>query len=403
MPSDHVILDLRNALASVKNPLTGENIVASGMVHDLRVDDDGTARFTLSVELSQLAQANSLLAEAKATASSVEGIEAVQAVATAHRPSPQRKTTDLPPPQPPKPAPTRPATPNTAPPKFARKQGGHANPLGLEKGSAQKPTTESAPDNLAGVKSIIAVTSGKGGVGKSTVCVNLAVALAKAGFRVGLLDADIYGPSLPTLLGEHAKAEMKDGKIQPITKYGVRAMSMGWLVEPNQALAWRGPMVMGALRQLMNDVEWGSLDVLLVDTPPGTGDAHLSLIQSKKLSSAIIISTPQELALADVRRGAALFEKTQIPVLGVIENMAWLDVPGASDQHEKQYVFGKGGAQKAASELSLPFLGALPLFTDIQQNSDAGAPSALNDHSASGAFFATLANAIAKSARLSKD
>ncbi len=334
---------VRNALAQVANPKTGRNIVAEGLIQGLMSDDDGKVRFALEVAGGGAGDADALLAAAKEAALAVDGVSAVSAVATAHSAAP---------------SPT----------------GGHDNPLGMRK----KPQIEQAAEAMAGVKHVIAIASGKGGVGKSTLAANLAVALAAAGYKTGLLDADIYGPSLPTLFGLKDKATLRDGKIVPVEAHGVRAMSIGMLVDPDQALAWRGPMVMGALRQLMGDVDWGVLDVMLVDTPPGTGDAHLSLIQSKRLTGAVIVSTPQEMALADVRRGIALFRKTETPILGVIENMAWLETPDG----ERHYVFGKGGAERVAQELGAPFLGAVPLYPELREASDAGAPLTRGDHPA---------------------
>jgi ATP-binding protein involved in chromosome partitioning len=346
---------VRNALAQVTNPKTGRNIVAEGLIQGLMSDDDGKVRFALEVT-GGAEDADGLLAAAKKAALAVEGVSAVAAVATAHSAG---------------------AAPAPA--------GGHDNPLGMRK----KPQIEQAAEAMAGVKHVIAIASGKGGVGKSTVAANLAVALAAAGYKTGLLDADIYGPSLPTLFGLKDKAAMRDGKIMPVEAHGVRAMSIGMLVDPDQALAWRGPMVMGALKQLMGDVDWGVLDVMLVDTPPGTGDAHLSLIQSKRLTGAVIVSTPQEMALADVRRGVALFRKTETPILGVIENMAWLETPDG----ERHYVFGKGGAARVAQELDAPFLGAVPLYPALREASDAGTPLAGGDHPAA-KTFAQIADKI---------
>ena len=247
---------------------------------------------------------------------------------------------------------------------------------------------------LAGVKNVIAVASGKGGVGKSTIAANLAVAFAARGLRTGLLDADIYGPSLPVLFGLSGRPDIVDGKIIPVGKFGVRSMSIGLLVEERQALAWRGPMVMGAVRQLISDVDWGDLDILVIDTPPGTGDAHLTLAQSKLLTGAVIVSTPQEMALADVRRGVELFRKVNVPIIGIVENMAWLEDAGGA----RNYLFGKGGAERAAADLEAPFLGALPLYPDLRVASDEGVPLAARDPNGTvAAAFRALASKIGKS------
>lgn len=374
--SEPLLIRVRNALAGVLNPASGRNIVAEGSVQGLSADKNGKVRFALQVDPAAQENAANLLNAAKKSVEAVTGVSAVSAVATAHA---ERSAS-------PKPAP---AVSKTAGPKTAApKTGGHDNPLGLKK----RPRIEEAAETLTGVKHVIAVASGKGGVGKSTVSANLAVALAAQGAKVGLMDADIYGPSLPILFGLKGRPESRDGKITPPEAHGVRAMSIGLMVSEAQSLAWRGPMVMGAVRQLMSDVDWGKLDILLIDTPPGTGDAHISLIQSKRLSGAVIVSTPQEMALADVRRGVQLFRKTETPVIGVIENMAWFELPSG----EKQYLFGQGGAEKAARELDAPFLGAIPLYPELQQASDAGTPLAASpDHPAATQFRQLAENVLA--------
>ena len=358
--AEPIILRVRTALGRVINPATGGNIIAEGAVQGLAADEKGIVRFALDLPKSSPAESESVLIAAKAAAAQVEGVASVSAVATAHAPAQK-------------------------PPA-----GGHSNPFGLN----AKPRIEEAGETLKGVKCVIAVASGKGGVGKSTVAANLAIALAALGFKTGLMDADIYGPSLPTLFGLTGKAKTADDKIIPVEAHGVRAMSIGLLVDEDQALAWRGPMVMGAIRQLISDVDWGALDVLLIDTPPGTGDAHLSLIQSKRLSGAIIVSTPQEMALADVRRGVSLFRKTDTPIIGVIENMAWLE----NANGERQFLFGEGGAERAAKNLNAPFLGAIPLYPELRQASDDGQPLAVNDHPA-GRIFKMIAEKIAATIR----
>jgi ATP-binding protein involved in chromosome partitioning len=233
------------------------------------------------------------------------------------------------------------------------------------------------PAVLPGVTHVVAVASGKGGVGKSTTCVNLALGLRALGLRVGILDADIHGPSLPTLLGLHARPRVgADRKLQPAEAFGLKAMSMGLLVDAETAMVWRGPMVMSAITQMIADVEWGRLDVLLVDMPPGTGDAQLAIAQGTPLAGAVIVSTPQDLALIDARRGIAMFRKVDVPILGVIENMAHFLCPDCGSRHD---IFGSGGAEAEAARLGAPYLGAVPLTMALRAASDAGRPVVAQD------------------------
>jgi ATP-binding protein involved in chromosome partitioning len=237
--------------------------------------------------------------------------------------------------------------------------------------SHAKPAAPQPESLLPGVKKIVAVASGKGGVGKSTVAVNLAVALAQAGLKVGLLDADIYGPSVPRMLGEAAQPEVRGGRIMPITAWGLKIMSMGFLVPEDKALIWRGPMVMGAINQMLGQVEWGELDMLVVDMPPGTGDAQLTLAQKAKPHGAVIVSTPQDISLLDARRGIKMFEQVHVPVLGIVENMSFFCCPNCGHRAE---IFGHGGARAEAERLSVPFLGEIPLQLAIRESGDAGTP-----------------------------
>ncbi|KAJ1691803.1 hypothetical protein LUZ63_015958 [Rhynchospora breviuscula] len=227
--------------------------------------------------------------------------------------------------------------------------------------------------SIPGVKDIIAVASGKGGVGKSTTAVNLAVALANAWkLNVGLLDADIYGPSIPTMMNLHQKPDVsQDMKMIPIENYGVKCMSIGFLVEKDAPIVWRGPMVMSALEKLTRGVSWGNLDVLIVDMPPGTGDTQLSVSQRLKLSGAVIVSTPQDIALIDARRGANMFRKVEVPILGLVENMSCFKCPKCG---EKSYIFGEGGARRTANDMQLKFLGEVPLELGVRTSSDEGEP-----------------------------
>jgi len=223
-----------------------------------------------------------------------------------------------------------------------------------------------------GIRNAIAVGSGKGGVGKSTVAVNLAVALAQTGAQVGLLDADIYGPNVPLMMGVHERPHSLDGqKIQPLTRYGVKLMSMGFLIDPETPLIWRGPMIHGAIRQFLEDVDWGALDYLVVDLPPGTGDASLSLAQSIPLTGAILVTTPQAVSMADVVRGVAMFQHLEVPVLGVVENMSYYVCPGCG---ERAHIFGQGGGRVVAARMDVPFLGEVPIDPRIREGGDSGEP-----------------------------
>ena len=261
--------------------------------------------------------------------------------------------------------------------------------------TAHRPASpaEPAPSGLLpGVKHIVAVASGKGGVGKSTVAVNLAVALAQAGHRVGLLDADIYGPSLPTMLGVSGRPELRGERMLPVAAWGLAAMSIGFLVDPETAMVWRGPMVMSALQQLLGQVEWGPLDVMVLDMPPGTGDAQLTIAQKLKLSGAVIVSTPQDVALMDARRGVRMFEKTSVPVLGVVENMSFFCCPECGHRSD---LFGHGGARLEAERLRVDFLGEVPLLLAIRESGDAGTPVVASaPQSPAGLAFAALAERV---------
>ncbi|MEL7833294.1 Mrp/NBP35 family ATP-binding protein [Fodinibius sp. Rm-B-1B1-1] len=247
---------------------------------------------------------------------------------------------------------------------------------------------------LSGVKNIIAVASGKGGVGKSTVAVNLACGLARTGAKVGLLDTDIYGPSIPTMMDAHGRPNITTKKkLIPKEKYGVRFLSMGMLVDPDQAMIWRGPMVTSAVKQFMNEVEWGELDYMVLDLPPGTGDIQLTLVQTVPLTGAVIVSTPQDVALDDARKGVAMFKKVNVPVLGMVENMAYF-IP--EDMPEKKYhIFGKHGVRNLAERMGTNFLGEIPLEQKVRESSDEGKPIVLGDMGTTSAQkFVELSNNV---------
>jgi ATP-binding protein involved in chromosome partitioning len=234
-----------------------------------------------------------------------------------------------------------------------------------------------AKTGIPGVGSIIAVASGKGGVGKSTTSVNLALALQVNGLKVGLLDADIYGPSMPRLLKIHGRPQQIEGRlIRPMENYGLKVMSMGFLVDEEVAMIWRGPMIQSALLQMLREVAWGELDVLVVDMPPGTGDAQLTMAQQVPLAGAIIVSTPQDLALVDARKGLAMFRKVEVPVLGIVENMSYFVAPDTGNRYD---IFGHGGARKEAERIGVPFLGEVPLTMGIRETSDAGTPLVVSE------------------------
>lgn len=307
---------------------------------------DGVLHVAIATDRTRAGSLQPLLPELeRALVAAVPGCTAASVILTAHRPAP------------PTPA------PQAAPAPTA---GGH-RPLNLG-GKAPKAATGPLPPDV-GV--VIAVASGKGGVGKSTTAVNLAVGLGLEGLKVGLLDADVHGPSLPRMMGVGDQPEVRDGRLIPPHKWGISAMSIGMLVDESKAMIWRGPMVMGAIGQLLGDVEWGALDVLVVDMPPGTGDAQLTLAQKTALAGAVIVSTPQDIALLDARRGVAMFEKMNVPVLGVVENMSYFCCPNCNHRTE---LFGHGGARAEAEKMGVPFLGEIPLLADIRASADNGAP-----------------------------
>lgn len=264
---------------------------------------------------------------------------------------------------------------------------------------SKQPPRPADPDLLPNVKNIIAVASGKGGVGKSTVCTNLAVALAQKGYKVGLLDADIFGPSIPKMLNAEdgrPMLEKVDGRdlIVPIENYGIKMLSIGFFVNKEDAVVWRGAMASNALKQLITDGSWGELDYFLIDFPPGTSDIHLTLVQTLSITGAVVVSTPQEVALADARKGISMFtaEKVNVPILGLVENMAWF-TPAELPQN-KYYLFGKDGCKRLAEENGYALLGQIPIVQSIREGGDEGKPVALNEDSITGMAFANLADNV---------
>ncbi|MFN1835621.1 P-loop NTPase [Balneola sp. MJW-20] len=268
--------------------------------------------------------------------------------------------------------------------------------ISLKRGAEEQQQAEQPQQQqevLPGVKNIIAVASGKGGVGKSTVAVNLAATLAEKGFKVGLMDTDIYGPSIPTMFNLFDRPNITtQKKLIPLEKYGIKLVSMGFLVDVNQAMVWRGPMATSAIKQFMTDVEWGELDYLIMDLPPGTGDIQLTIVQTVPLTGSVIVSTPQTVALDDARKGVAMFQKVKVPVLGVIENMAYFVPPDMPDK--KYHIFGKGGATLLAQELNVPVLGEIPLEQTVREGGDNGKPIVLadKDSAAATAFMEAAGN-----------
>ncbi len=351
------IHSVRKALGKIKDPQSGKNILDAGLVQGLTVKD-GRVGFALQTSREMAQEMENVRQKADKKLRKIKGVDAVSIVLTAHSGAQEE-----------------------APQKRAKNIGGHGTP--------PPPKPKDLPD----VGAVIAVASGKGGVGKSTIAANLAVALAKKGKRVGLMDADIYGPSAPILLGLQGQKPTlsKEEKIIPLEAHGVKVLSMGFMVGDGQAVIWRGPMIIGALQQMFADTDWGGLDVLIVDMPPGTGDAQLTLVQTVTLKGALIAATPQEVALADVRRGVHMFNKAEVPILGVIENMAGYIHPATGERID---IFGAGGAQRTADELDVPFLGEIPLDPDLRAASDKGTPPASDPQSPLGQVFANLADAV---------
>ncbi len=321
------------ALATLRHPRLGQTIAAAGVVQDLIVDDEGQVSFTFHLTREDPA---TLVRDARKAIQAVEGVRDVKIT--------------------------------------VKDPGGGAAPGG------PRPTGPAAvaavpapptPQEMPGLGRVLAISSGKGGVGKSTVSANLAAALARAGHRVGLMDADIYGPNVPRMMGVEEKPPVTGGKIQPLEAHGVKLMSLGFIVEREAPAIWRGPIIMKIIQQFLRDVAWGELDYFLVDLPPGTGDAQLSLVQTVHLHGAIIVTTPQEMATGDSLRGAKMFERVGVRVLGVVENMSYYLCPHCGERTE---LFLSGGGQKLADELGVPLLGQIPLQAGLPQLADAGKP-----------------------------
>jgi ATP-binding protein involved in chromosome partitioning len=333
--------DVLAALAKVASP-QGQPLTETSTLSDVVVTD-GKVFFSITVDAGAVKEWESVRARAEAATRAVPGVQSVLVALTAERAS---------------------GVGGTAPQRRPQMPPGAARPR--EGGTAPSPA------GIPGVTSIIAVASGKGGVGKSTTAVNLALGLRDLGLKVGILDADIYGPSMPKLLAIREKPQTIGGnRLKPIERHGMPVMSIGFLIEEETPMIWRGPMVMSALTQMLREVEWGTLDVMVVDMPPGTGDAQLTMAQQVPLKGAVIVSTPQDLALIDARRGIAMFRRVNVPVLGIVENMSTFICPHCGERSD---IFGHGGARAEAERLGVPFLGEVPLHMDIREKSDSGQP-----------------------------
>jgi ATP-binding protein involved in chromosome partitioning len=342
--------DVLERLRTVRGPDMEGNIVDLGLVSDVFISD-GKAYFSITVPAERAKELEPLRLAAERTVREMPGMSGAFAALTADRKAGA-----------PGPAAARPQ------PGPAQGRHGHAHaqqPRAGGNAPAPKP-------GIPGVKHIIAVASGKGGVGKSTTAVNIALALQSIGLKAAILDADIYGPSVPRLLHISGRPQQIDGKtIRPMENYGLKAMSMGFLVDEDVAMIWRGPMIQSALLQMLREVAWGELDVLVVDMPPGTGDAQLTMAQQVPLSGAVIVSTPQDLALIDARKAVTMFRKVEVPLLGIVENMSHFVCPVCGTSHD---IFGHGGARQEAVKIGVPFLGEVPLAMTIRETSDAGTP-----------------------------
>jgi ATP-binding protein involved in chromosome partitioning len=323
------------ALARIQNPRLENDLLSAGMIRDLEVSEDGRVAFTFLLAPEDPA---TLVRSARAAVAAVEGVRKDEVKINVTNPAGPAKST-------------------------------HGPPTGAPSSVGMPPAPQ--PMEQPNLGKIIAISSGKGGVGKSTVAANLAVALAQAGFQVGVMDADVYGPNIPRMFGVFDRPPVSGGKIQPLEAHGVRLMSLGLLVERDAPAIWRGPIIMKIVNQFLRDVEWGQLDYFIVDLPPGTGDAQLSLVQATHVAGALIVTTPQEMAIGDALRGAKMFERVGVPVIGVVENMSGFTDPETGRRFD---LFSSGGGQRLADEINVPLLGSVPLQPQLAALADAGQP-----------------------------
>ncbi len=374
MSNSGLVDTVTHALGRVVNPVTGQDVVTGGQVADISVDEQCRARFVFSLRRGD---PGALVRQARAAAEGVEGVTAVKVdVRLPQSPAGGEQgsaasagTAD---------GSRKPAEPGSARPGVPRRPlAGQPPKRGLQPGSVPAPTPK--PGILSGVKRVVAISSGKGGVGKSMVATNLAARAASRGLTVGLMDADIYGPNIPVMFGEERRPAVAGAKgsemIVPLETHGVRLMSLGFLLEREQPAIMRGPLIAGILKQFIEQVSWGRLDLMIVDMPPGTGDAQLSLVQTVDLDGALMVTTPQKVATGDVRRGVKMFERVNTRVMGIVENMCGFRIPGTGEIVD---LFGRGGGEDLARELSVPFLGRIPLDMAVREAGDEGRPTVLS-------------------------
>ena len=358
-----------DALSRIRNNRIGANVLEAEMVRDIATTTDGKVRLSLFLSADDDA---TVVREVRQTLQQVPGVTDVRVDV---KDSSQAKNT---------PEPKNPSEP---------KNTSRTLPvMGQEPQSRRASVPAPTPVAYPHLGNIIAISSGKGGVGKSTVAANLAVALAKQGARVGLMDADIYGPNIPRMMGVNAPPPVENEKIIPLQAYGIKIMSLGFMIERDQPAIWRGPIIMKIITQFLRDVQWGELDYFLVDMPPGTGDAQLSLVQATLVHGAIIVTTPQEMSSGDALRGAKMFQRVAVPVLGVVENMSYFICPHCSHRHA---IFGSGGGKRLADELDVPLIGEIPFFAAVLEGGDRGEPIVVSDpHSPAGEGLFELAGRL---------